>query len=271
MVLIAVLALASQLRGQDLFDSLNAGRYADFLFRSANYQEALAEYERLVFLFNSGEEIKLRLVQSYRLAGKPELALQRAEMLWAEPTNVSERVSKELFALKIITGNTHNLALQANNNQWLLPEEKTFFIASTQLLGNDYQKAAELLNSVVIDENSALAAYRNIANDALTQKYKSPFAAGLFSAIIPGTGKFYAGNWQDGLLSMSIIGVTAWQAYRGFEKRGVRSVYGWIYGIIGTGFYLGNIFGSVKEINRYNQAKHHRIHIRVEAVFYNNL
>lgn len=267
----AVIALAGQLRGQNLFDSLNTGRYADFLFRSANYREAVAEYERMVFLFHPGDEVKLRLVQSYRMAGNPEMALQRAEMLWETPANVSGRVSKELFALKIITGNAPDLELQTNNNPWLLPEEKAFLIASGQLLNSEYQKAEVSLSSVEIAGNPALVAYKNIVDDALAQRYKSPVAAGIFSAIIPGTGKFYSGNWQDGLLSMSIIGVTAWQAYRGFEKRGVKSAYGWIYGIIGTGFYLGNIYGSVKEVNRYNHAKHHRIRIRVEAVFYNNL
>jgi tetratricopeptide (TPR) repeat protein len=260
-----------ELRGQNLFDSLNTAKYADFLFLSANYQEAIEEYERLVFTYQAGHDIKLRLVKSYRLAGKPGLAADRLKSLWVNPEIVSQHVSRELFALKVINNDMYELDSSIEGNALLSPEEKVFFRSSSALFQEDYVKAHAILNQPVPLSSNALAAFRNITNDALSQTYKSPLLSGVMSAAIPGSGKMYAGNWEDGLLSLSIVGVSAWQAYRGFEKHGTNSIYGWIYSAISGAFYIGNIYGSVKETNRYNQQKKSRIKIRVEAVFYNNL
>ncbi len=268
---LCLLFYSSGLWGQNLFDSLNTAKYADFLFLSANYREAIEEYERLVFTYEAGHDMKLRLVKAYRLAGEPLLAANRLNSLWANPETVSQHVSRELFALKVINNNFHELDHSVERNTLLSPEEKLFFRSSSALFQEDYIKAHTILNQPPPLSSNALSAYRSITNDALSQTYKSPLLSGIMSAAIPGSGKMYAGNWEDGLLSLSIVGVSAWQAYRGFEKHGTNSIYGWIYSAISGAFYIGNIYGSVKETNRYNQQKKSRIKIRVEAVFFNNL
>ncbi len=259
------------LRAQDLFDSLNTAKYADFLFLSANYSEAIEEYERLVFTYQADETLKLRLVKSYRLAGDPILASKRMKMLWSSPDTESQKVARELFTLRVVNKDFHNLDQAVVQNTFLSREEKYFFTVSSALLQDDFIKADTLLTASVPFSSNALLAFKSITEDALSQSYKSPLLAGLMSAAIPGSGKIYAGNWADGLLAMSIVGVSAWQAYRGFEKRGTESVYGWLYSAIGGAFYIGNIYGSIKETNRYNHIKKSRIRIRVEATFYNNL
>ena len=98
--------------------------------------------------------------------------------------------------------------------------------------------------------------------------HKSPFLAGAFSTIIPGSGKFYTGDWKDGIISLVMVSAIAYQAYRGFDRAGVSSVYGWIYGTIAAGFYLGNIYGSVKSAQRYNKRKAENLGKRIEESFY---
>jgi hypothetical protein len=44
----------------------------------------------------------------------------------------------------------------------------------------------------------------------------------------------------------------AWQAYDGFDDDGSSSAKGWIYGSIGSVFYLGNIYGSAAGAKIYN-------------------
>ncbi|MEJ2567876.1 MAG: hypothetical protein P8Z50_03225 [candidate division WOR-3 bacterium] len=49
------------------------------------------------------------------------------------------------------------------------------------------------------------------------------------------------------------VGITGWQAYEGFKADGVHSVKGWIFGVVGGIFYLGNIYGSVVAADIYNE------------------
>jgi hypothetical protein len=268
---LSLLLHCGALQGQNLFDSLNTAKYADFLFLSANYREAIEEYERLVFTYQADNHTKLRLVRSYRLAGNPGLAAERLKSLWDKPESVSQPVSRELFALRIINNDIFELVNSIERNAFLSQEEKVFFRSASALFQEDYIKAHNILNQPDVPSSNVVLALGNITNEALSQSYKSPLLSGIMSAAIPGSGKMYAGNWEDGLLSMSIVGISAWQAYRGFEKHGTGSIYGWIYSAVASAFYIGNIYGSVKETNRYNLRKKTGIRIRVEAVFYNNL
>ena len=256
---------------QDLFDSLSTKRYADFLFQSANYNEAIEEYERLVFSFGATEDIKLRLVQSYRLSGNNELGLKRMHSLWDEPAKVSGPISKEFFSLRIINSDFSLIEYAIEDNLFLLPTEKIFLTSSAFLFRDEFRNARILLSEATAYNDPFIRNYLAVSDEALALKLKSPLLGGLMSAVVPGAGKFYTRNWEDGLISLIMVGGTAWQAYRGFSKKGTGSVLAWTYSIIGAGFYIGNIYGSVKEVNRYNHNLKRGIRIRVEAVFYNNL
>jgi hypothetical protein len=88
------------------------------------------------------------------------------------------------------------------------------------------------------------------------------------STIVPGTGRFYTGDWKDAIISMITIGVTGYQAYRGFTIKGTKSAYGWVYGTIATGFYLGNIYGSFSSAKRYNKRKSEKLDQKIDGAFY---
>jgi hypothetical protein len=79
----------------------------------------------------------------------------------------------------------------------------------------------------------------------------------MYSTLIPGTGKIYTGRTADGVYSLVIIGLLAWQAYDGFEEDGVESVSGWVFGVPGALLYLANIYGSVKAVEVHNRRVHH--------------
>jgi hypothetical protein len=256
--------------GQDLFDSLNTARYADFLFNSGNYREAVGEYERLLFLSRPAEEKKIRLVQSYRLSGRPDLARQRMQSIWDQPALVSAPVANEYFFLSILNRDFKGLETSIQENSVLTADEKVFYLASALLYQEDFQGANTLLQDLEGLIFPGLQSLQTISGDAVSLPLRSPLMGGVFSALLPGSGKFYAGNWEDGIISLVMVGMSAWQAYRGFDRRGTGSVYAWSYAVIGTAFYLGNIYGSVKEVNKYNQLQKNGIRQRVEAVFHHS-
>ena len=98
-------------------------------------------------------------------------------------------------------------------------------------------------------------------------KLKSPFLAGSMSAIVPGSGKFYTRDWKDGLIGFLTVGASAYQSVRGFQRRGINSGYGWVFGGLATGFYFGNIYGSVQSAKRYNKRKKQNLKLKIENRF----
>jgi hypothetical protein len=114
-------------------------------------------------------------------------------------------------------------------------------------------------------ENELAVGYKSILEKE-THK-KSPALAALMSAVVPGTGKAYSKNWKDGIVSLFFTAGMAFQSYRNFNKFGTNNHRGWIYGGIGLGFYLGNIYGSVKSTKDYNRKKINVLQHEASALF----
>lgn len=90
------------------------------------------------------------------------------------------------------------------------------------------------------------------------QKRKSPLLAGIYSAIIPGAGKIYAGKKKQGIGAFFPVAMFAGLTYEAYSKGGVKSARFITYGTLFSLFYAGNIWGSVvavkikqRELNNY--------------------
>jgi len=79
---------------------------------------------------------------------------------------------------------------------------------------------------------------------------KSSFAAGGLSAIIPGAGYAYCNRWGTGVASLLVNGLLIWTFSDALkqEQYGLAS----LTGFVGIGWYVGNIWGSVKTAKKYN-------------------
>jgi hypothetical protein len=85
----------------------------------------------------------------------------------------------------------------------------------------------------------------SISVEMKNHRGKSPFVAGLMSAIIPGSGKFYAGKKGGAIsafLSTAGLGLVTWENYR---KSGLSSLKTIAFGSIFAVTYIANIYGSV--------------------------
>jgi TM2 domain-containing membrane protein YozV len=80
--------------------------------------------------------------------------------------------------------------------------------------------------------------------------YKSPALAGIFSAIIPGSGKMYVGEWGDGITGLIVTGLLTFLAYDNYEAD--HTTRAWIFTGLGAFFYAGNIYGSVASAQIFN-------------------
>lgn len=93
--------------------------------------------------------------------------------------------------------------------------------------------------------NYSLETMMNNYNDLQNIKNKNVLKAGLLSAVIPGAGKMYYGNWGQGFAALFTTALITAEAYSGFKKKGVKSIHGWAYTGLFSVFYVGNIWGTV--------------------------
>ena len=138
----------------------------------------------------------------------------------------------------------------------LVPD--TFSTQKHRLIAADIKNCISLLEFRIlpVGTDNQNPVIENLSIMYRTTKTKSPVKAGIFSAVIPGSGRVYTQDYTNGLLSLLFIGGSAWQSASRFKQNGITSVTGWIYGGIAFGFYLGNIYGSVKSAKKYNNKKY---------------
>lgn len=82
---------------------------------------------------------------------------------------------------------------------------------------------------------------------------KSPLFAGILSAVMPGLGRVYTGNYGDAAASLFITGIFAYLAYSNFFDGHYQRA--WIFAGIAAFFQGGNIYGSVASAKIYNESQ----------------
>jgi hypothetical protein len=257
-LIIPILFFAQQFicNSQNLYNPENSQKYAEYLFSSSQHKLAAEEYERLVYFDGNNIDFKYYLIKSYRLSGNLNLGIKRVYSFYGNTLAfMPQSLATEFIKLQLLSDSSIIVEKFLQQNNSLTPEKKAIYQCSNILLTGKYKEAGSYLktsaiNRVVFPQKMIL-----LTDAAEKTKFKSPVLAGCFSAIIPGTGKFYTRNWTDGLFSVLFIGGNAWQAYRGFNEHGIKSGYGWFFGSLSASFYIGNIFGSAKAAKRYNKLK----------------
>jgi len=123
-----------------------------------------------------------------------------------------------------------------------------FQLASIGLLKRDfdvYEKNANNFNGLYYafkDYESDLTGIHDLIKN---RKTKSPLLAGMMSAVIPGSGKIYAGKIGQGAMSLLISGIFGLQTWESYRKDGVKSPRFIIFGSLFSAFYVANVWGSV--------------------------
>lgn len=138
---------------------------------------------------------------------------------------------------------------------------------SRLLLAKSYFKEGKFDSSLAISKNLPEdlggSLYR-FSLDGAAIKNRSPILGGIMSAVIPGSGKIYAGRLMDGMQAFSVVLAPAYNAYYHFRKTGTTSVRAWIWTAVASWFYLSDIYGSVKAVQEYNQMQKLKIIERYE-------
>jgi hypothetical protein len=239
-------------------------KYAEYVFSSQQYILAAEEFERLIYFDENNVSFKYKLIKSYRLSGNLNTGINRIYSYYRDSLYMIPQVlAIEYLKLQMLTDSLSVADKFIQHCMTLSLENKATFQSCNLLLSGKYNEASLFVKKTV---DSGLQFPDNIkllTEKAEKTKFKSSFVAASLSAIIPGTGKFYTKNWTDGVISLLFVASNAWQAYRGFNEHGSKSVYGWTFAGLSASFYIGNIFGSVKAARRYNKNKKYEIENKV--------
>jgi len=269
-IIIILLIISFVGNSQNIFDSLHTAQYASYLFNNQQYNLAITEYERLVFLSPNNEQAKLQLIKSYRKTEQFGNGINRLDLFQANENFVmTNDFSNEYVKLLLLDKQNLKAEYFIRQSNILNQTQKNEYTLSVFLLDRNYSKSNNFIleNKVQTDYYKSLV---EISNSAQNIKYKNPFMAMFLSVFVPGLGKVYTNDWKDGLISIFFIGVNGYQSYRYFDKHGTKSVLGWAFAGISFGFYTGNIYGSFKSAKRYNNRQDYEIQQRVEKTVFGN-
>jgi len=257
-----ILCFTVNVNSQNLYDQAHSKQYAIFLEQSRQFRLAAMEFERLVFMDPENLDFKNRLIKSYRYSEQFDQGLNRINDWY--PSQIGDiNLFQEFIKLSYLQG-SYVAGINSLNNQNILPSEETqYYLLSGIVLQKNYNGAIEFIQQYPDNQWPGFYELSDIVKKHQDINFRKPGVALGLSAIIPGLGKVYSKDWKDGLISFLFVATNTFQAYRGFSKDGVNSVYGWVFGTLALGFYTGNLYGSWKSAKDFNlrseEALYHEI------------
>lgn len=248
---------------QEETSRLNPSAFADFLYNSELYDFASEEYERLIFDEPGNLVYLKRLLKCYQKTGNDDRLMPFDKMKEID----DKETLQEFYDLLLLTNNISYMdMMMAEKSSLFSMEESMDHAFKSAIARRDWNGLSELKIP-----HTDTKKYDPLFDKIENTRFKKPATAAIMSAIIPGAGRVYAKDTKDGLISLFIVGSTAYQSYRRFNQKGIKSVSGWIFGGISLGFYISNIYGSYQSAKYYNKKLDDKIYqFALPTLLYNS-
>ena len=94
--------------------------------------------------------------------------------------------------------------------------------------------------------------YNDLIIETENAPYKSPALAGSLSAAIPGAGFLYCERYHDAFITFLLNAGLIYAAYESYDND--HKALAGVIGFVETGFYTGNIYGSITCAHKHNKA-----------------
>lgn len=246
---------------KDYFAPQNILKFADSLHNDNDFEYAIGEYKRYLYLFPEPPE-NTDLI--YHKIGTAYLHLKKFNDSFYYFNTIISHYPLSIYMEKSLYNIAYSSFLQKKFNESNLYIENNLnnisnidvknkinkLMVLNYIYMKEFNKAEQNINKFNKNKDFQILKEITISSKKIRKKNKIP--AGILSAIIPGTGKVYCGRTLDGIFSFALIGLLAYQSYDGFKQDGSNSIRGWISASLGGVFYLGNIYGSIIGVNVFN-------------------
>jgi TM2 domain-containing membrane protein YozV len=247
------ISLYSQSGSVDFHSPQNIKKFADYLFCENDYLRAAEEYDTYRKIIND-DTVDFKIILCYSRLNAYQLLKNyyskvpirkdspfyydaQYEFLKNEfiYSSLTFHTSYDSITIRFPDGSRHQRNLMKLRMCSYLYEDK--FDISKEIFLHPFGE----------DEVSKVSEFYDWKKDP---PYKNSALAGIFSAVIPGSGKMYVDEWGDGITAFLVSGLFAFLAYDNFKAD--HNSRAWIFTGLGTLFYGGNIYGSIASAQIYN-------------------
>ncbi|MBD3410791.1 MAG: hypothetical protein GF419_11360 [Ignavibacteriales bacterium] len=224
--------------------------FARSLFHEGDYLRAAIEFDRL-----DDDSSSYFAALALRRFGALEEARRRFDDLLA--SDFAPAARRQLDAIDVMERRYDAVIARdsaaADDDPFAADDDP--FAASRRALALDARLGADALPS--LDEKTLAllperdrAPFADLWRRRVDPPHRSPALAALLSALLPGAGKFYTGDYADGATAAMLTGLFAALAYANFDAD--RPTEGWLHAGAAGFFYAGAVFGSAASAARHN-------------------
>lgn len=204
------------------------------LFRSGQYYEATRRFDSIIRQAKDIESplalqssfLQSRAFEAMGNTGYAQVVLQNY-LKQTRDTGTKDQIYLELARMHI-----QNTVSPGKNELGYARKNLVLISADNQL---EY-KATKQLEAI---------------DKAMNAPTKNPVLAGIL-AIIPGGGMLYCKRYKDAFTSFCFNAGLIWAAYTAFDHDNI--ALGGVITFVESGFYSGNIYGSITAAHKYNKA-----------------
>ena len=231
-------------------------------FKLGNFDAAITEYRRFLF-FHPADP---RTAETYRNIGiayreqghwGEAVAAMRTAVQHASNLEEESKYRLELAVIFIAAqdydlGRLELIKARMQNPSAPVFRRALFLEAVAFIYQYRWADAGDLLRKYTTDEK-----LDTLLENAVNTPQKSPRLAMVLSAIIPGAGQAYAGNWRNGLNALALNGVLGYLTADAVLDRHYVDAALW-GGLIFSRYYRGNIFRAEEAVTHFNAQQSRR-------------
>lgn len=223
--------------------------FADSLYLSEKYYDAITEYKRLLFFENDEQNnyyANFLIGECYKQGGKYDEAIE-----FFSKALLNANTDNEIYNSKMMLFRTNLLRRTTDRAEQILKEienDYRFSDSTNQIyywkgwlnIFNDNFKTA----AFYFNKNEENIELKKICENTEKQLY-SLTKAKIFSYILPGLGQFYSGEYLSGILSLGWVTLSGYLTVNAFASE--RVFDGVVLGdLLLLRFYRGNIQNTEK-------------------------
>jgi tetratricopeptide (TPR) repeat protein len=242
--------------------------FAEHLFKQADYYRAITEAKRFLYLHPDDPrqaDAHMLIARSYYEAGQYENAresylrvIAQSDRLDLAAEAVMElgRTMERLDPQKEAPDYYRSMIAEPNlpfENAEQLKNAARYRLGWLHLDSGHWRDAEKTFTAIGLDDplkNSADQLAR-LALEGESLPSKSPQAAGLMSALLPGAGQLYVGRYTDAAIAFCLNAAFLWGTVEAYQSESW-AVFG-LLGLFETAWYGGNIYNAVNGAHIHNR------------------
>lgn len=234
--------------------------FADELCAAGDYDAAILEYKRVMhYDIKTIDSVLIKLADCYYMNKQYNMATIKYKEILGNITNRETKYYCEFQLGKCLMKNNQTLEAVELLTSITADTSSSYQNISKYYLGyiyatkNDWTKASHWL--AIIESGDIRYERAKILSEQVLEGYslpqKSSLFAGILSGVLPGAGYWYSGHGKIAIASAILNALFIAGAYESYQK----DLYavGTSFAVIGSGWYLGNIFGSMNKARQYNR------------------